>query len=195
MLIIIHGLEKVDTPILSQEPKSMLQVRGVVFAIALVATALLASTATAQEVDLSFNDWSDVTQVCPTCEPPPADELVLRNGDTVQGTIRAVNPVFYTVERFGEVRTVPSGDVQEVNWKRGDQPSGLDSLDQIVLQNGHVLTGEIIVDNDRPPYFEIQSSYLEYSYTVFKSQIAMVFRDGEQYDFEAAMREVEDARE
>ncbi len=173
----------------------MLQVRGVVFAVALVATALLASTAMAQDVDFSFNDWSDVTQVCPTCEPPPADELVLRNGDTVQGTIRAVNPVFYTVERFGEVRTVPAGDVQEVNWKRGDQPRGLDSLDQIVLKNGHVLTGEIIVDNDRPPYFEIQSSYLEYSYTVFKSQIAMVFRDGQEYDFEAAMQEVEDVRE
>ena len=163
------------------------------FAVVVAGCCFLASTAMAQ--DFSFQPWSDVTAVCPTCEPPPADTISLRNGDTVEGTIRAINPVFYTVERFGEIRTVPTGDVQGVEWKRGDQPSGIDSLDQIVLVNGHVLTGTITIDNERPPYFEIESSFLDQSYTVFKSQIEMVIRDGEEYDFEAAMQEVEDARE
>lgn len=171
----------------------MLRICATFLTAIVVTVGLLASSAFAQ--DFSFQEWSDVTMVCPTCEPPPADTITLRNGDTLEGTIRAINPVFYTLERFGEIRTVPTNDVNEVEWKRGDQPSGLDSLDQIVLKNGHVLTGEITIDNERPPYFEIESSFLDHSYTVFKSQIEMVFRDGQEYDFEAAMRDVEDARE
>ena len=168
--------------------------RKAMWSAAVVAVVMgMAATAVAQ--DFSFEAWSDVTQVCPTCEPPPADTIETADGETIEGTIRAINPVFYTLERFGEVRTVPTGEVESVEWKRGDQPDGLESLDQIVLDNGHVLTGEITIDNDRPPFFELESSYLDHSYTVFKSQIAMVFRDGEEYDFEAAMDEVEDARE
>lgn len=162
--------------------------------LALVAGCLL-MTSTAVAQDFSFEPWSDVTQVCPTCEPPAADTIELRGGDTVEGIIRAINPQFYTVTRFGEVRTVPAGDVVDVDWKRGDQPDGIDSLDQIVLENGHVLTGEITIDNERPPFYEIESSYLDQSYTVFKSQIEMVFRDGEEYDFEASMEDVADVRE
>jgi hypothetical protein len=164
-----------------------------IFALVVLVLLPIATTAVAQ--DFSFRPWSDVTNVCPSCEQPPGDVITLRNGNTVQGTIRAINPVFYTVERFGEIRTVPTGDVRDVEWKRGSQPSGLDDLDQIVLLNGHVLTGRIIVDNDRPPYFKIESSYLDYTYTVFKSQAQMVFRDGREYDFRAAMNEVEDVRE
>ncbi len=171
----------------------MFRVHTALFAIVVAGCCLLATSATAQ--DFSFEAWSDVTKVCPTCEPPPADTVTLNDGTTVEGTIRAINPVFYTLERFGEIRTVPAGDVQNVDWKRGDQPSGLESLDQIVLENGHVLTGEITTDNDRPPYFEIESSFLDQSYTVFKSQIEMVFQGGQEYDFEAAMNEVTDARE
>jgi len=155
--------------------------------------SLVTSTAMAQ--DFSFEPWSDVTQVCPTCEPPPADEIELADGEVVEGTIRAINPEFYTLERFGEVRTVPADDVENVEWKRGDQPDDIDELDQIVLENGHVLTGEITIENERPPYYEIESSYLDHSYTVFVSQIAHVFRDGEQYDFESAMDDVSDIRE
>lgn len=145
--------------------------------------------------DFSFRPWSDVSDLCPTCEQPAGDVITLRNGEQVKGTIRAINPVFYTLERYGEVRTVPTRNVRLVEWKRGSQPSGLDSLDQIVLLNGHVLTGQIIVDNDRPPYFKLESSYLDYTYTVFKSQIQMVIRDGEEYDFRAAMNDVQDIRE
>lgn len=171
----------------------MLKNRSSLFAAVLAVGCLLASSAVAQ--DFSFEPWSDVTQVCPTCEPPPADTIELSNGDTVEGTILAINPVFYTLERFGEIRTVPAHDVADVEWKRGDQPGGIDSKDQIVLVNGHVLTGEITVDNDRPPFFEIESPFFEQTYTVFKSQIEMVFRNGEEYDFEASMEEVEDVRE
>ena len=166
---------------------------GLSFGLVVLVGVLLSSTVMAQ--DFSFRPWSDVTNLCPSCEQPPGDVLTLRNGNTVEGTIRAVNPVFYTLERFGEIRTVPTGEVRSVEWKRGSQPSGLDNLDQIVLLNGHVLTGRIMVDNDRPPYFKIESSFLEYTYTVFKSQVRMVFRDGREYDFREAMNAVEDIRE
>ncbi len=169
------------------------EIRGL-FGVALVALiTLTASTVVAQ--DFSFEPWSDVTQVCPTCEPPAADEIELSDGDVVEGTIRAVNPQFYTVERFGEIRTIPAGDVENVDWKRGEQPDGLDELDQIVLENGHVLTGEIIRENVRPPFYELESSYLDHSYTAFVTQISMVFMDGEEYDFEAAMEDAPDIRE
>lgn len=171
----------------------MSQIRGSLFVAVVVVGCLLASNVVAQ--DFSFQPWSDVTKVCPTCEPPPADTITLSNGDTVDGNVLAINPVFYTLERYGEIRTVPAHEVDEVDWKRGDQPSGLEDQDQIVLVNGHVLTGEITVDNDRPPFFEIESPFFEQTYTVFKSQIEMVFQDGEEYDFEAAMEEVEDIRE
>ncbi len=171
----------------------MFRVRGTFLIALIMVLSLVTSTAMAQ--DFSFEPWSDVTQVCPTCEPPAADEIELADGDVVEGTIRAINPQFYTVERFGEVRTVPAGDVENVEWKRGEQPDGIDELDQIVLENGHVLTGEITIENERPPYYEIESSYLDHSYTVFVSQIANVFRDGEEYDFESAMDDVTDIRE
>lgn len=171
----------------------MVRFPGLSFGFVVLVGVLLSSTVMAQ--DFSFRSWSDVTNVCPSCEQAVGDVVTLRNGNTVQGTIRAINPVFYTLERFGEIRTVPTSDVRSVEWKRGSQPSGLDNLDQIVLKNGHVLTGRIMVDNDRPPYFKIESSFLEYTYTVFKSQIQMVFRDGREYDFRAAMNEVEDIRE
>lgn len=168
-------------------------IRGLVAATAAVVVMMAGTTAMAQ--DFSFEPWSDITQVCPTCEPPAADEIELTDGDVVEGTIRAVNPQFYTVERFGEVRTVPADDVENVEWKRGEQPDGLDERDQIVLENGHVLTGEILRENIRPPFYELESSYLDHSYTVFKSQIEMVFMDGEEYDFEAAMEDAPDIRE
>lgn len=167
--------------------------RGLAFAAAMMVTLFATSTAMAQ--DFSFEPWSDVSQVCPTCEPPSADEIELTDGETVEGIIRAINPEFYTVTRFGEVRTIPADDVEDVDWKRGEQPDGLEERDQIVLENGHVLTGEITIENERPPYYELESSYLDHSYTAFKSQIEMVFMDGEEYDFESALDDVTDIRE
>jgi hypothetical protein len=147
------------------------------FATTVAVLSLVASTVAAQ--DFSFRPFSDVTNVCPTCEAPPSDVLKLRDGREVRATVVAMNPSFYTVVRFGEVRTVPRGEVQSVTWEKGSQPSGLDNLDQIVLRNGHVLTGSIVVDNDTPAYYQIKSSYMEYTYTVFKTQAARVFRNGQ----------------
>ncbi|MFU8803363.1 MAG: hypothetical protein ACNA8W_06105 [Bradymonadaceae bacterium] len=144
---------------------------------ALVAVISLVATSVAAQ-DFSFRPFSDVTNVCPTCEAPASDVLELRNGNEVRATVVAINPSFYTVVRFGEVRTVPTGDVQNVKWEKGSQPGGLDNLDQIVLKNGHVLTGSIVVNNETPAYYQIKSSYMEYTYTVFKSQAAKVFEKG-----------------
>lgn len=153
------------------------------FGLVALVGVLFSSTVIAQ--DFSFRAWSDVTDVCPSCEPPQGDEITLRNGDLIKGNIRAINPVFYTVERFGEIRTVPAGDVRSVEWKNGSPPPGLDRLDQIVLTNGHVLTGNIIVENEVPAYFRIEATapFADYTYTVFGSQISMVFQDGQEVAF------------
>lgn len=157
------------------------------FLVIVVASSVWASTVLAQ--DFSFKPWSDVTAVCPTCQPPTADTIDLRNGDTVEGRIKAVNDRFYTLERFGEIRTVPTRDISSVSWEGGSQPSGIDRLDQILLTSGHVLTGRITIENGLPPFYEIESDFFDQSYTVFKSQIAMVFRNGEEYDFESALNQ------
>lgn len=155
-----------------------------VFTAFVAVLSLVATTVAAQ--DFSFRAFSDVTNVCPSCEPPPSDVLTLRDGREVRATVVAMNPSFYTVVRFGEVRTVPRGEVQGVKWEKGSQPAGLDNLDQIVLKNGHVLTGSIVVDNDKPGYYQIKSSYMEYTYTVFKTQAARVFKKGQPHEMQAS---------
>ncbi|MBA2663716.1 MAG: hypothetical protein H0U74_15620 [Bradymonadaceae bacterium] len=152
--------------------------RATVFAAVL--TVLVAFVTSAQAQDYSFKAFSDVTSVCPQCEPPASDVLTLRDGREVRGTVVAINPAFYTVSRYGEVRTIPRNDVQSVKWEKGSQPAGLDALDQIVLKNGHVLTGNIVVTNEKPAYYQIKSSTLEYTYTVFVTQAAKVFKKGQE---------------
>lgn len=151
--------------------------RSTVFAA--VFMVLVAFVTTAQAQDYSFKAFSDVKSVCPQCEPPASDVVKLRNGSEVRATIIAVNPVFYTVSRYGEVRTIPSSDVQSVEWEKGSKPAGIDALDQIVLKNGHVLTGTIVLTNEKPAYYQLKSSTLDYTYTVFEPQAVKVFKKGQ----------------
>lgn len=155
----------------------MSHVRGALFS--LVALTIFMVTASASAQDYSFRDWSDVSSVCPSCDAVTTDVLELTSGQEIQGNVVAINADFYTVERFGEIRTVPASQVSAVNWKDGSQPAGIDALDQIVLNNGHVLTGELVVENEAPAYMQLRSATNDATFTVFATQAAAVYRAGQ----------------
>jgi len=143
-------------------------------AAALVGSLLAAPAASAR--DFKFKPFTELPGVCPQCEPPPADVLTFKDGRTVRGTIVAVNAAFYTLERFGEVRTAARDELQSVQWRQGSQPSGLDGFDQIVLNNGHVFTGTIVRDERGNRL--LQSASVQQTYSVSASETAAVFKRG-----------------
>jgi len=155
----------------------MSHVRRALFSFVALTVFIVAASASAQ--DYSFRDWSDVSSVCPSCDSVSTDVLELTSGQEVRGNVVAINPDFYTLERFGEIRTVPTRQVSAVSWKDGSQPSGIDALDQVVLNNGHVLTGAIEVENQAPAYMQIRSSSNDATFTVFATQAAAVYRAGQ----------------
>ncbi|RAL25229.1 hypothetical protein DL240_03185 [Lujinxingia litoralis] len=156
----------------------MSQVRGALFSWVALTVFLLASVASAQ--DYRFQDWSDVSSVCPSCASTSFDVIELTSGQEVRGNVVAINGDFYTVERFGEIRTVPTTEVSAVSWKGGSEPAGLEGLDQIVLNNGHVLTGELVVENEAPAYMQLRNKLNDNTFTVFSSQAAAVYKDGQK---------------
>jgi hypothetical protein len=137
----------------------------------------LSGTAFAQD----FQAFTPVQSVCPDCALPKADVLTLSGGQTLRGTVVAENQDFYVVVRYGEVRAIPKTNVQSIAWADGTKPGALNNLDQIVLQNGHVLSGTIIQESNEPPYIQIKSSFADFTYTVAKSEVAKAYKGGSVY--------------
>lgn len=154
--------------------KKIVTITTVVFGLGLVS-----STTAAQE----FKPFSTVENVCPECEQPEADVVELSTGDKIRGTVVAENTDFYVVVRYGEVRAVPRGQVQAIEWAGGNKPSGLMSKDQILLPNGHVLSGTITEEKDEPALFKIKSSFNQQTFVVFKEAVETVYKDGQEYSF------------
>lgn len=107
---------------------------------AFILASAFGAAQSAQAADFSFKPFTEST-VCPTCKPPPSDELTLSDGSSLHAKVIAINSDFYTLSLFGEIRTIPKSQVKSVKWQNGSQPSGIDALDQIVVKTGHVLTG------------------------------------------------------
>lgn len=145
------------------------------------AAMLVGVSATAFAVD--FKPFSKVGNVCPDCEQSKADVISLSKGGSVRGTVVAENTDFYVVVRYGEVRAIPRGDVQSIKWANGTKPSGLMDKDQIVLKNGHVLSGTIVDETDEPAFFQVKSSFSDYTYTVAKGSVASAYKSGSEYSF------------
>lgn len=146
-----------------------------------VSMMAMAGTAAAQ---VSYEPFSEVENACPDCDKPAADEITLDNGETIRGTIVAKNDDFWVVERYGEVRAIPNGKIKSTSFEDGSRPSNLESQDQIVLPNGHVLTGEIVDESDKPGHFQIESSILNVSYVVFKKKAQALYRGGSKKTIE-----------
>lgn len=146
-----------------------------------VSLMAMAGTAAAQ---VSYEPFSEVENVCPDCEKPAADEIALDSGETIRGTIVAKNEDFLVVERYGEVQAIPNDKVKSMSFEDGSRPSKLESQDQIVLPNGHVLTGEIVDQSDKPGHFQLESSILDVSYVVFQKKAEALYRGGSKETIE-----------
>ena len=151
-----------------------------IVAIAVGVALVGVSTATFAQ---DYTPFGQVENVCPECEETKADVLEITGGLTVRGTVVAENSDFYTVVRFGEVRAIPRRDVQSIAWADGTKPSGLNTKDQILLNNGHVLSGTIIDEKDEPAFFQIKSSFADYTYSVAKGQVDKAYKSGQEYSF------------
>ncbi len=151
--------------------------------IAACALSLAAFGLSATTFAQDFKPFSKVEDVCPDCEKPKADAISMSDGTTIRGTVVAENSDFYTVVRYGEVRALPRSKVQSIAWADGSKPSGLLDKDQIVLNTGHVLSGTIVKEKDEPAFFQIKSSFSDYTYMVTKAEVKKAYKGGSEYSF------------
>ncbi|MCA9695151.1 MAG: hypothetical protein R3A51_13800 [Nannocystaceae bacterium] len=109
-----------------------------------LATVLLAGTATAA----SFRPFTDGGNVCEKCTEKTLDTITLKSGTVIKARVTAKNSSFYVLNRHGEVRALPIGEVKEIKWAKGSEPAGLTSGGQVVLKNGHVLSGQVSIESN-----------------------------------------------
>lgn len=149
-------------------------IRNTAALVVFAATLLVAGTAAA------YTPFTSVNNVCPTCTQPKADVLTTNDGATIRGSVLAENSSFYVFFRYGEIRAIPKNEVQKIEWANGTKPGGLTNFDQIVLKSGHVMSGTIVDNKEKPALFQIKSSKGELTYVVFKSQVAKIFKSGSE---------------
>lgn len=125
-----------------------------------------------------FTPFTSVTNVCPSCDKPKSDVVVLRSGTRVRCSVVAQNTDYYVIERFGEYRAVTKNEASSVEWKGKGGPANLGTGDQILLKNGVVLHGAII-EEVKGRYFSIQVGTLKH--IVWVSQIQSVHKAGNPY--------------
>ena len=147
----------------------------------------------AQGFAVSFKPFKEVENVCPDCEKPKSDEVELADGNTIRCNIAAANEDFLVLEKYGEVRAVPNTQVESRSFADGSPPSDLRSQDQIVLKNGHVLTGKIVDESDEPGHFQMKSSVNDFSYVVFKSEAKALYRDGSRTEIKMPQEDSSDS--
>jgi hypothetical protein len=145
-------------------------------------TAAAPSLAHAQE----FRPFSELEDVCPDCEPTAADVVSLTSGDSVRCDVVAQNEDFMVLERYGEVRSVGRDQVTSVEWADGQRPGDLESSDQILLNNGHVVTGSIVETGETPGHYVVESDVSDVSFVVFKTEAKAVYRDGSRVSEQAS---------
>ena len=146
----------------------------------LAAAMSMASPAFSQ---VQFESFSNVKDVCPDCDKTKSDTVTLTGGETIRCNIVAENDDFLVVERFGEVRGIPIHEVDSKSFA-DSRPSNLKSQDQLVLKSGHIVTGEIVDESDKPGHFQLKSSIRDFSYVVFKTEAKALYRSGSKETIE-----------
>ena len=124
--------------------------------------------------------FSKVNDVCPSCAKSTQDTITLGNGSEIVARVVAENDDFFVVERYGELRSVQKGSGMKVAWSNSREPVGLSSQDQIVLKNGHILTGSLVEEKNKPALYRLQSSLNKQTYIVFKDQVRFLYKGGKQ---------------
>ena len=148
--------------------------KRVMFAVATCAMMAMAGPAMA----VNFQPFTKVTDVCPTCPKRATDTITLNSSTKIAAKVVAENDDFFVLVRYGEVRAVPKGSVQSVEWANGSAPTGLTSQDQIVLRSNHVLTGSIIEENKDRGFYRMQSSVNKQTFVVFDNSAESVYKAG-----------------
>ena len=143
-------------------------------ALIALALALVPLNLTAQQPAV----FTPVKDVCPTCAKPAQDIITLGDGRKVLARVVAENEDFFVVSRYGEVRAISKGGGMRIAWSNSRQPTGLTSQDQLVLSNGHVLTGAIVEQKDKPALIRLQSSVNQQTFIVFLDQVTAMYKDG-----------------
>ncbi|MFO7566430.1 MAG: hypothetical protein R6X02_27555 [Enhygromyxa sp.] len=141
---------------------------------ALVCSLSLASTALAD-----FRPFTTVKNVCPSCEPERFDRMQLEGGDELDAWIVRDNGSSLLLERHGELRLISRSKVGEIKLspQRDDAERkriAAKHADQIVLENGHVLSGRI---TDTGKAYQLVSTK-GVTYTAQAPQIREVIRQG-----------------
>lgn len=143
--------------------------------------ALLFSFAVATPA-YAWEPFTEVTNVCETCEQEPADVVTLTNGNTIRGSVVGENPAFYVVVRYTEARAIPRGEVKSIAWAKGNKPAAVSSSDQLLLKNGVVFSGTILENKTKPALIQLKSSFLDQTYIVFKAEIQEAYQSGTKLD-------------
>lgn len=144
---------------------------------AMVVTALGCLMFASEASAVEFEPFQEVENVCPECEKPESDKVELEDGTTIRCTLVAANEDFFVVEKYNEVRGIPRDRVASTSYAES-RPSDLEQQDQLVLKNGHVMTGRIVDESDKPGHFQLKSAVGDFSFVVFKSEVEAMYRNG-----------------
>jgi len=145
-------------------------------ALALGLVAFAPLDAAAQE---QFIPFTPVEDVCPTCQPNRFDRIELTDGREVRAWILLENPIFYLAERHGELRAIPRTLVRQITRGTDGRPLVQGHVDQILLKNGHVLSGSIST-RYASGYYELVSADKRFTHTAHQDYIARIFRSGRE---------------
>lgn len=148
--------------------------RRVIEAAAVCVVMSVGLSATAAD----FRPFSAIQDVCPTCPKRAEDTITMDNGTKVKARIEAENDDYLILARYGEVRAFPKSRLMSVDWANNSARSGLTSQDQIVLNTGHVLTGNIIEENSETGLYRLQSSLNQQIYVVFAKEAEAIYKAG-----------------
>jgi hypothetical protein len=106
----------------------------------------------------------------------PWDKIVLKDGTTVQAHLVAEVPAFYVLERFGEFRAVGRDQVTSLE-KNPAVKRPLTITDVILLQNGHVLVGQIVQER-ADGMEEMRQPNGRFSVYAWKKVITSIYKSG-----------------
>lgn len=108
------------------------------------------------------------------------DKIVLKDGSKeLSAIVVAENSEFYVLERFGEYRAVGRDKVASVT-KNDKVVRETGHTDQVLLKNGHVLTGQIMQERSDGMVEVKQANGRNSLYAWKDKAVSVIFKDGKK---------------